>query len=145
MTKRNTAPARKSISHIGQEHPFGINQGVRCLGLVQGLKTSLGGASKMSTIVSSRSPTLVKTSFLLGIFSLLAGMFLLLFFEFFQIIVEAIEALIKEPAIVRHPISDVLERTRLEPAGPPLRFTGARDQAGALEHLQVLGHGGKSP
>src|SRR5260221_1375886 len=113
MTKRNTPPARKSISHIGNEQPLGINEPVRFSGLVQALKTRSRDASKMRTIVSSRSPTLVKTSFLLGIFSLLAGMFLLLFFEFFQIIVEAIEALIKEPAIVRHPISYVLERARL--------------------------------
>src|SRR6266849_5046860 len=111
MTKRNTPPARKSISHIGKEHPFGINQRVRCSGLVQALKTSSRGASKIRTIVSSRSPTLVKTSFLLGIFSLLAGMFLLLFFKFFQIIVQPIEALVKKPAIVRHPVGDVLELT----------------------------------
>src|SRR5438093_9726240 len=70
--------------------------------------------------------------------------FLLLLLQFNQIFVEALEALVPEAAIVFEPVGDVLERRRLEPAGPPLRLATLRDQAGALQHLEVLGHRGST-
>src|SRR5437868_9763578 len=74
--------------------------------------------------------------------ALLAPMLFLLGLQLAQIIVEAIEALLPESAIAVDPIRDFFEADRLEPARPPLRVAAARDQAGALQHLQVLGHGG---
>ena len=66
---------------------------------------------------------------------------LLAFFglQLFQIVVEPIEALVEEAAVVFEPIVDVLERPRLDAARPPLRLAAARDQAGALQHLEMLG------
>src|SRR5215470_10769490 len=61
-----------------------------------------------------------------------------------QIVVEAIEALLPKAAIVREPVVDVLQPVRLDPARAPLRFAAARDQAGALQHLEVLGDGGQA-
>ena len=74
----------------------------------------------------------------------MAAMFLALGFrrlglQHFQIGVEAIETFLEEPAIVFEPVVDVLERLRLDAAGAELRFAAARDQAGALQHLEMLG------
>src|SRR6266498_3036767 len=70
--------------------------------------------------------------------------FLLLLLQFNQIFVEACEALVPEAAIVFEPVGDVLERRRFEPAGPPLRLATLRDQAGAPQHLEVLGNRGRA-
>src|SRR5581483_4296559 len=67
---------------------------------------------------------------------------LLLGLELAQIGVEAVEALLPEPAIALEPFVDFLERQRLDAAGPPLRLAAAADQPGALEHLEMLGDGG---
>src|SRR6266850_3687694 len=42
-----------------------------------------------------------------------------------QILFQAIESLLPQTAIVRHPVGDLLERTRLQPAWPPLRLAAA--------------------
>ena len=55
---------------------------------------------------------------------------------------QAIETLLPETAVVLHPVSDVFEWTRLDPAGPPLGFAATGDQTGVLEHLEVFGDGG---
>src|SRR2546429_3873448 len=47
----------------------------------------------------------------------------------------------QDPPVLRSPVGNVLERTCLEPAGPPLRFVSPRDQSRALQHLKVLGDG----
>src|SRR5687767_9776377 len=64
---------------------------------------------------------------------------LLLRLQFAQIVVETIEALLPEAAIVLQPLVHGLERLHLDAAGPPLRLTAARDQSGALQNLQMLG------
>ena len=56
-----------------------------------------------------------------------------------QVVVQAVEALFPEAAVVLQPLGGVLERARLEPAGAPLGLAPALDQAGALEDLEVLG------
>src|SRR6266704_2818981 len=71
-----------------------------------------------------------------------SAMFLLLRLQPAQIGVETIEALVPEAAIVLEPLGDVLERGAFETAGPPLRRAAARDQPGALQHLEMLGDGG---
>ena len=65
----------------------------------------------------------------------------LLRLEFAQVVVQTIEALLPEPAIAIEPVVDVLEGGGLDPAGPPLRRAAARDQAGPLQHLEMLGDG----
>jgi hypothetical protein len=44
-----------------------------------------------------------------------------------------------EPAVALQPFGGLRERLGLEPAGPPLRVAAARNQAGALQDLHVLG------
>src|SRR6202790_1004115 len=137
MQLRKAPPGRRSNLHDGRVKPRGPYQWTRCSGSVQALKTRLRGASKMRSISSTRSADSVAAL-------LLASIFLLLLLQLAQVIVQAIEALLPETAIVLQPISGVLERTRLEPAGPPLRLATARDQTRALQHFEMLGDGGKA-
>src|SRR5207302_4253877 len=137
MQKRKAPPGRASILYDGIVKPWGPHQPTRCSGSVQALNTTRGGASKKRETTSSRCADSVATL-------LAAAMFLLLLFQLTQIVFQAIEALLPEAAIVLQPVGGVLERTRLEPAGTPLRLATARDQAGALQHLEVLGDGGKA-
>src|ERR1700674_479519 len=74
---------------------------------------------------------------------LLASTLLLLRLQLVQVFVQAVEALVPEAAIVVEPVVNVLQRRRLDPAGPPLRRAAARDQAGALQYFKMLGDGGK--
>src|SRR3954464_10233607 len=73
------------------------------------------------------------------LFSVLALMLLLLFlFQFAQVFVQAVEALLPETAIVFEPVGDLFQPRALQAARAPLRIAAARDQTGALEHFQVL-------
>ena len=56
-----------------------------------------------------------------------------------KVFVQSVEAFFPESAVVIDPLGDVLERAGVEMAGPPLRVAAAGDQAGALEHFEVLG------
>src|SRR5262245_50120605 len=69
---------------------------------------------------------------------------LLLRLQLLQILLQAIEARLPEPAIMREPIGGVAHWRGVEPARPPLRLAPPRDQAGAFEHLEVLGDAGKT-
>src|ERR1700686_10325 len=124
MQLRQEPPGRRSNLHDGRVKPRGPYQWSRCSGSVQALKTRLRGASKVRSISSTRSADSVAAL-------LLASIFLLLFLQLAQVIVQAIQPLPQKRRIVLQPISGVLERTRLEPAGPPLRLATARDQTGA--------------
>jgi len=42
------------------------------------------------------------------------------------------------------PVGGILQRTSLEPAGPPLRLAASRNKTGVLEHLEMLGDRGKA-
>src|SRR5262245_64126923 len=55
-----------------------------------------------------------------------------------QMGVEAIEALLPEPAEFVEPVGGPLQPRGLEPARPELRRAPARDDAGLLQHLEVL-------
>src|SRR5437588_10450206 len=71
-------------------------------------------------------------------------MSLLLSLYLAQIVVQTVEGRCPEPPVLPHPIGDIFERTRLEPAGPPLRPPAARDQSGARQHLEMLGNPGEA-
>src|SRR5690242_15476788 len=116
--------------------PRGPHQRARCSGSVQALNTRLRGASKRRVRTSTRSADSAAL--------LLAAMSLLLLLQFAQIIVQPIETLLPETPILLQPVGGVLKRTGLEPAGPPLCLATARDQAGAFQHLEVLGDGGQA-
>src|ERR1700676_3476419 len=120
-TKRQGPPGRRSTSHTASVQPCGPNQRGRCSGLVHASKTRRRGASKTRVKTISRSDGVVTVKALL----FFATMFLLLLLHFQQILIETLKTLVKETAIVLHPASDVLERSGLEPAGPPLGFAAA--------------------
>src|SRR6478735_4754169 len=61
-----------------------------------------------------------------------------------QVIAESIEALAPEFAVVVDPLRRRFERHRAELARAPLRVAPARDEAGVLEHLEVLGDSGRA-
>src|SRR3970282_2890796 len=67
------------------------------------------------------------------------ALFLLPLLNLSQVFVQAIETLRPDAAISFQPLIGILERVRLEPAGAPLRLAAARNEAGALQHLEVLG------
>src|SRR2546426_2328310 len=136
MQKRKAPPGRTSIAQDGVVNPCGPHQRTRRSGSVQALKTRERGASNTRVMTSSRSA---------GVVALLpAAMSPPFRLQLAQIALQAIEALLPETAIVLQPVGGLLERSRLEPAGPPLRLATARDQTGALQYLEVLGDGGKA-
>src|SRR6267143_5628233 len=91
----------------------------------------------MRVMTSSRSPASAAVL-------VLASMSLLLRFQLAEVIVQAIEAFFPEMPVVFQPIGGILERTRSERAGSPLRLAAAFDETGAFQHLQVLGYCGKA-
>ena len=54
-----------------------------------------------------------------------------------QVDVEPVEAGVPEGAVALHPLGGLPQRPGLEAARAPLGVAAARDQPGALEHLQV--------
>jgi hypothetical protein len=64
--------------------------------------------------------------------------------QLLQVNVQAIEALLPKAAIIFEPGVDALERLELDPAGAPLRLAAAHNEARALQHLEMLGDGGKA-
>src|SRR6266545_904692 len=139
--------SRKSISAAGEVKPFGPHQRRAITGSVQAFQTSSRGASKARSIMSTRSSAVVGASVRSAIPVLLlrdlAAVFLLLLLQFLQVGVQAIEAFLPIAAIALEPLVGILERPRFEPAGAPLRLSRARDETGALQHLEVLGDGGQ--
>src|ERR1700693_1848206 len=141
MTKRYAPPGRKSSSQPGSVKPFGPHQRARCLGSLQVSKTRRRGAAKtrVTIILPPAGAALLVTALLFATISLLLAL------QFLEVAVQLVEALFPVAPVVLDPVGDVLERIRLEPAGPPLRLAAALDQARALEDLQVLGNGGQGP
>jgi hypothetical protein len=71
-------------------------------------------------------------------------MFPLLVLKFAKVVLQTIESPMPQAAIVFQPGGHLLEGSRRNPARPPLGLAALRDQAGALEHSQMLGYGGKA-
>src|SRR5258706_6355727 len=117
-------PGRTSISHAMVVKPCGPHQRAASTGSTQASKTRRRGAAKTRVMTSS---------------SLFAAMRFPLLLDLAQIVVEAIEAGVPELAVQPEPVDRALERPGFQAARPPLRGAAARDQAGALQHLQVLG------
>src|SRR2546421_7932792 len=126
-------PGRKSNSQTGLVNPWGPHHCATCFGSVHTLNRSSLGASKIRVSTSSCSFSFV------AVFPV--AMLLLLILSVAQIVVQTIKAPRPETPVVLRPIGNVLERSCLEPAGPPLRLVSTRDQPRALKHLKVLGDG----
>src|SRR5688572_26137045 len=142
-TKRQAPPTRKSISHTATECLSSRmpHQRRTCSGFVRASKTRWRGASNTRVITMSVSDGVVTLKVRLFA-ALLADMGFLLRvpgFHLLQVGVEAFETRLPDVAVALGPVGHLLEWGRLDAARPPLRLAPARDQAGALQHPQVLG------
>src|SRR5215472_4652405 len=133
MPKRYAPPTRMSMSQWIVVKPCGPHQRATCSGCVQALNTNRRGVSMTRVTTSSRSAVLM-----------FASTSLLLALQFLQVVLQPVEALFPEAAVIFQPVSRALERARSQPAWPPLRRAAAGDQAGVLQHLEVLGDAGKA-
>src|SRR5437868_1878267 len=143
MTKRHTPPGLKSNALVVVRKPSGPHHCERCFGSVHTDQTNSRGAS------TSRVPIITFGSESRSILLVAATLLLLLLFRGFrfrriglqraEIVLQAVEPLLPEPAILLEPIVDALQGVELDPARPPLRLTAARDQAGVLQHLKMPG------
>src|SRR6185312_12276689 len=123
VTMRNVPPGRASSRQDSVVNPCGPHHCAACSGRVHALKTSSRGASSKRVTTSSRLAPGAMVSVVVATFHLLV-------LKFLQIAVQAIQALLPEPAVVLQPLGSVLQRFPLQPAGPPLRAASAADQAG---------------
>src|SRR5260370_20855516 len=105
-----------------------------CSGSDHALHTRSRGASNTRDATISRLAVSATALF----FAAFPDMFPLLAPELSQIFIEAIEAVLPEPAVVIDPAGDLLERRGIEAARTPLCIAAACDQAGLLEDFQVL-------
>src|SRR5580658_10246729 len=120
--------------------PFIPHHGLMRASSVNARHTRSRGASKTRLMTSTRSAGSAAMLFFAAIFLFLRVRFALL--QLAQIVLEAIERLLPETAIVFEPVRRVLERSGGEPAWTPLRLAAALDKASALQHFEVLGNGG---
>src|SRR6478672_444446 len=109
-----------------------------CSGSVQASNTSSCGASISRDRTISRSVGILASA-------VMASMplpFLLLRLHFAEINLQAIETFVPQRPVALEPRVDVLQRVGRDAAGAPLRLAAPGDEAGALQHLEVLGDGG---
>src|SRR4051794_10399822 len=102
MMKIHSPPGRTSIDCVVVVKPFGPHHCATCRGSVHASKTRSRGASKTRVVAISRSAVL-----LLSIVAFMV--LLLLFFQFAQIFVQPVEALLPETAVVIEPIGHLFE------------------------------------
>src|SRR6266566_2171864 len=119
--------------------PLGPIQCGRCSGLVNASKTSRRGASTTRVTTTSRSDGVVNV---VAPTSCAVAMIPLPLLEVLYVLIQSFEALVPKAAIALGPLDDLPQRRRLEPAGAPLCLAAARDEAGVLEHPEVLGDRG---
>src|SRR5262249_19491598 len=112
-----------------------------CSGFVMASNTRRGGASNSRVNTISRSEGVVVLKVWLFA-TLLTAISFLLPFQFVQVVVESVEARLPDVAIPFGPVSHFLQRARFDAARPPLGLPAPGDEAGALEHAQVLRDGG---
>src|ERR1051326_3429725 len=132
MTKRQAPPGRTSISCSVFVKPFGPHQCTTCCGSVHIRHTSSRGASNTRVAVIS----FVAAAALAAAMSFL--LVLLFLFQLAEVVVEAVERLLPKLFVMLDPVGGLFERRRREVAAAPLRVAAAGDEAGALEHLQML-------
>src|SRR5689334_14739701 len=108
----------------------------------QAANTSRAGASNVRVTTTSRSDAL-RTVVRPVSLALLAATGLLLSFEFVEDAVERVEARIPHLAVLRDPRQLLLEPARTDAARAHAADLFGGDQAGVLEHADVLLHAGE--
>src|SRR5258705_238185 len=111
--------------------PFGPNHFCSSFGSAHAFQTTWRGASNTREITNS-------SGLLISLLAFSAGIFLLLFLQFAQVLVKAIEAVFPEPAVVIEPVGDFFQACGLDAAGAPLRIAAAGDEPRVLENFQML-------
>src|SRR6185503_12969307 len=121
-----------SHSSVSTLKPSGPNHCTICLGSVHAANTRSRGAAitRLSTISRSSAQVLRGSVVMLVIFRLCCCD------KFFQ----AVEARVPGGAGVVEPAGSFGETLHIQPAGTLLPVASARDEAGALQHLQMLRH-----
>src|SRR5215207_5018868 len=149
-------PGRRSSLVESISKPFGPHQRASRLTSVQARHTVSRGASNVRTISSSAPCGAVVFGAMIpsccvevvwsagALAPRLARRLRLLGLELAQVVVEPVEALVEEAAVVLEPAVDALQSLGIEAAGTPLRLAAAGDEAGALQHLQMLRDGGQA-
>src|SRR4029453_11621068 len=129
MVSRNAPPGLTSIATLssGTGHPGPPNQSANGSGSVHSLHTRSRAASKTRVIEMPRSS--VGCSAIRGAILVAA-----------QAPVQPVEAGLPKAAVVVQPVGRFLERGAAQARGAQLRGAAALDEAGVLEHAQVLGH-----
>src|ERR1700694_1953097 len=112
MSIRMAPPGRTSNSQIGFVNPFGPHHCATCVGSAHAAHTSSRGASMVRVRTSSDDTSAevvkLKDRFPAGpVLRLFAGMFLLLDLKFAKVVLQAIDALVPEPAVLLHPVGDL--------------------------------------
>src|SRR5215475_159444 len=144
-TKRYLPPTRTSMSQESRDMPidFGNHHRLKSSGLVHASNTRRAGPSKVRVTTSSRSDfrsTVVWFFIGLASFSLLASIDLLLPFQFFDNLVQRVEACIPELAIPLDPGRLFLQSARADLAGPHAPHLLRGDEPGLLQDTDVLLH-----
>src|SRR6476660_5509997 len=122
-TKRYVPPTRTSISQERRDMPmdFGTHHRLNSSGLVQASNTMRAGPLNVRVVTSSRSDfrsTVVPFFTGVGSLSLLASIDLLLPFQFFDNLVQLLEACLPELAVPLDPCRLFLQSAQAELAGP---------------------------
>src|SRR4051794_13739900 len=125
MTKRQTPPGLKSKTLVVVRKPSGPYHCARCFGSVHTDHTSSRGASttrdpRITLGSDSRSMLFFSaTAFLRPVRRALVLRRCRL--QHAQIVLQAVQPLVPEPAILLKPVVDALQRVQFDPAGAPLR------------------------
>src|SRR5829696_8406225 len=117
------SPAAVALVSIFNLRFLGPSHFTRISGSVYARNTTSRGASNSRLMNNSCLPGSAVISVLFAILFFSFLFFLRL--NFFQILVEAVEALFPELAIVANPVRRLFERGRFERARPPLRVLAA--------------------
>src|SRR5690349_11629867 len=120
---------------------LGTHQRRTCSAFVHASNTSLAGARKVRAMTISRSPTSsIFVSPTGASLAFLAFTALLLALELLEELVHLGESVVPDPAVAFEPVVQLAQRLRTELVEPLLRARLHVDEAGLLEHAQVLRH-----
>src|ERR687888_2044447 len=144
-SRRYLPPTRTSISQERRNMPidFSTHHCLNSSGLVHASNTMRAGPLKVRVTTSSRSDfrsTVVR--FFIGVasLSLLTSIDLLLPFQFFNNLVQLVEACVPEMAVSLDPCTFLLQSARAEPAGPDTPGLRGGDELSLLQDADVLPH-----
>src|SRR5690242_19484709 len=138
MSMRMAPPGWGTTSHTGLVKCCGPHHWARCWGSVHALITSSRGASMMRVRTSSHGavPGCCAAGVLVLLFVVV--MVRLLCLQFAEVVLQAVQARVPEPAVLRHPHVHVLKGGggQVVPFFPP-HFAG-RNQPGGLQEVEVF-------